>query len=248
MKKKIIVLILIIPVILIFTTNLVINTTPIIVNPPVKSIEVVGKKHRVIDLGDNLHDNKDLWIKVDVMPKSAKANITYKILENSERKSANVEVNNGKVIPHSTGDVTILVSAGDKSTTISYHFTSSLPVFKLQPGMTEDDVRLINFSQSEITTNVNSVINLAEYLPSEDDLINELGMFKGYKNELLSTSSLDVVDGEVVAIDDEFSLKLMTKKVGLTKVGMTYKYLLIDEFNKISIANKRIEILVKVES
>lgn len=243
MKKKIIILIMIIPIILIFTTNLVIKKIPVIVDVPVSSIDVVGKHNRIIDLAGADFESDDFKLIVSILPQNAKANITYQIVEVENQKLAMVKIEDGKVVPHSTGAVKIIIKAGDKSDVVTFWFTSSLPVFKLNDDMTEDDVDLINFATDLIKIKQNEICDLTKYLPSEEKFTTDFNMSK---QEFIDNSSIKVVDSSVIMIEDEFTWKIIGKSLGTSNISVSYQYLLIDTNGNISIKVKEITTKVVV--
>lgn len=245
MKKKIIILIMIIPIILIFTTNLVIKTTPVIVDVPVSSVDVLGKHNRIIDLASVALDSDEYKLIVSISPQNAKANITYKLEAVENQKLALVEIEDGRVIPHSTGAVKVVVKAGDKSDIVTFWFTSSLPVFKLVGNMTEDDVDIINFTTDLIEIKQNEICDLTKYLPGDTEFTTEFNMSK---QEFIDNSYLKVVDNSVITIEDEFTWKIMGKSIGTSSLSISYHYLLIDENGEISVKIKEITTIVKVTS
>ena len=237
MKKKIIILIMIIPIILIFTTNLVITKVPVIVDVPVSSVDVIGKLNRIIDLAGATFNSDDFKLIVSISPQNAKANITYQLVEVENQKLASVEIKDGKVVPHSTGVVKIIVKAGDKSDVVTFWFTSSLPIFKLNENMTEDDVDLINFTTDLIELKQNEICDLTKYLPNEETFST---LFNMSKQEFIDNSSLKVIDNDILIIEDEFTWKILGKNLGTSNISVSYRYLLINQKGEISVKIKEI--------
>lgn len=238
MKKKIIVLIMVIPIILIFTTNLIVSSTNIIVDVPVSSVDVIGSHYRIIDL---VSSDRDLAIDARITPKEAKAKITYQIFEVEGQKEADVEIVNGKVIPHSLGAVNVKVSAGDKSDIVTFLFISSLPVLGVSPDQNEDEVDLITFTESLIKVSNDSLIDLRSYLPSDETFVEKYNMTK---QEFVDNSVLQIDNALCLVIEDEFTWKLKAIKMGSQDIRVRYKCLLINGDGEIKVKTK--EIMMKV--
>lgn len=220
MKRKIILLILIIPIILIFTTNLVTKKTSILVEVPVSKVEVIGEKYRFIDLASI--DENSLLIETNVYPKEASQKVNYEKVLVEGQKEAKVLLNDNMVVPCSDGVIKINVKAGDKYDSVVFNFYSSLTLDKIY-----------QFSKNEIVIEVGDFGNISDYITNvTDEFINSN---VPYNINSFNILDFDVFTGDFIAINE-----------GNVEISISYDYLLVVN-EKISKEKETIVIKVIVE-
>lgn len=122
-KSRVIALLLVIPLLLIFVMTSVVETTQIIVDIPVSSIEILGDKIVDIDLANqsNLYQ-----IQTAITPQNASnQNISYSVSAVDGKAEANVKItDDGKVVALSLGSVIVTATAGNgRQDRIQLNFT-----------------------------------------------------------------------------------------------------------------------------
>lgn len=122
-KSRVIALLLVIPLLLIFVMTSVVETTQIIVDIPVSSIEILGDKIVDIDLAtqSNLYQ-----IQTSITPQNASnQNISYSASAVDGKTEANVKItDDGEVIALSLGSVIVTATAGNgRQDRIQLNFT-----------------------------------------------------------------------------------------------------------------------------
>lgn len=203
-KSRVIALLLVIPLLLIFVMTSVVETTQIIVDIPVSSVEILGDKIVDIDLANqsNLYQ-----IQTVITPQNASnQNISYSASAVDGKTEANVKItNDGKVVALSLGSVIVTATAGNgRQDRIQLNFTMDAVsavqqlVFDL-PIDVGERVQLTN--PQYLATS--GTINDATWTSNQPTIasVDNMGVVKGEK----ASEDTVLVSGKIVgkAIDNQ---------------------------------------------